>query len=92
MARIKEWEELTISDNFLFQKVMQNKRLCKRLIQKLLKINVKKIIYPIAEKSIAIGATSKSVRLDLYVAIIVHLRHDFQRGKRCLTLSRRIER
>ena len=31
------------------------------------KINVKKIIYPVAEKSIAIGATSKSVRLDLYV-------------------------
>ena len=67
MAKIKEWEELTICDNFLFQKVMQNKRLCKRLIQKLLNIKVKKIIYPVAEKSIAIGATSKSVRLDLYV-------------------------
>lgn len=67
MARIKEWEELTISDNFLFQKVMQNKRLCKRLIQKLLQIKVKNIIYPIAEKSIAIGATNKAVRLDLYV-------------------------
>ncbi|WP_029545083.1 Rpn family recombination-promoting nuclease/putative transposase [Selenomonas sp. AB3002] len=67
MARIKEWEELTICDNFLFQKVMQNKRLCKRLIQKLLKIKIKNIIYPVAEKSIAIGATSKSIRLDLYV-------------------------
>ena len=67
MAKIKEWEELTICDNFLFQKVMQNKRLCKHLIQKLLKISVKRIIYPAAEKSIAIGATSKSVRLDLYV-------------------------
>ena len=67
MARIKEWEELTICDNFLFQKVMQNKRLCKRLIQKLLKIKVRNIIYPVAEKSIAIGAVSKSVRLDLYV-------------------------
>ena len=67
MARIKDWEELTICDNFLFQKVMQNKRLCKRLIQKILNIKVKKIIYPVAEKSIAIDATSKSVRLDLYV-------------------------
>ena len=67
MARIKEWEELTICDNFLFQKVMQNKRICKRLIQKLLNIQVKNIIYPVAEKSIAIGATSKAVRLDLYV-------------------------
>lgn len=46
---------------------MQNHRLCKRLIQKLLKIKVKNIIYPVPEKSIAIGASSKAVRLDLYV-------------------------
>ena len=46
MARIKEWEELTIQDNFLFQKVMQNKRLCIWLITKLLGIKVKDIIYP----------------------------------------------
>ncbi len=25
MIRIKTWEELTIQDNFLFQKVMRNK-------------------------------------------------------------------
>ena len=41
MGRIKEWEELTICDNFLFQKVMQNQRLCKRLIEKLPGIKVK---------------------------------------------------
>lgn len=69
MARIKEWEELNIADNFLFQKVMQNKRLCKRLIQKILNIKIKNITYPTAEKSIIIGATNKSIRLDLYVEI-----------------------
>lgn len=42
MGRIKEWEELTICDNFLFQKVMRNPRLCKRLIEKLLRIKVKR--------------------------------------------------
>ncbi len=67
MGRIKAWEELTICDNFLFQKVMQNKRLCKRLIEKLLGIKVKDITYPAAEKSIDVSATQKSVRLDLYV-------------------------
>ena len=67
MGRIKEWEELTICDNFLFQKVMQNQRLCKRLIEKLLDIKVKSITYPATEKSIAVSATQKSVRLDLYV-------------------------
>ena len=67
MGRIKEWEELTICDNFLFQKVMQNKRICKRLIEKLLGIQVKRITYPVAEKTIEASPTQRSIRLDLYV-------------------------
>lgn len=30
---LKAWENLTIADNFIFQKVMRKKRLCKRLIE-----------------------------------------------------------
>ena len=67
MNRIKTWEELTIQDNFLFQKVMQNKRICKHLIEKILGIKIRKITYPDAEKSIDIRLDSKSVRLDVYV-------------------------
>ena len=67
MGRIKEWEELTIADNFLFQKVMQNPNLCKRLIEKLLLIRIKNIFYPTAEKTIENSPTQKGVRLDLYV-------------------------
>ena len=67
MAKIKAWEELTIADNFLFQKVMQNESLCKRLIEKLLHIKVKKIKYPVAEKTIEESPTQKGIRLDLYV-------------------------
>ena len=67
MGRIKEWEELTICDNFLFQKVMQNKRICKRLIEKLLDIQVKRITYPVAEKTIEASPTQRGIRLDLYV-------------------------
>ena len=67
MARIKEWEELTIRDNFLFQKVMHNKRLCMWLITKLLGIKVKDIIYPEAEKTVEASPTQKGIRLDVYV-------------------------
>ena len=67
MARIKKWEELTIQDNFLFQKVMQNQRICKRLIEKLLDIRVKSITYPEAEKTFSVGIANKDIRLDLYV-------------------------
>ena len=67
MPRIKEWEELTICDNFLFQKVMQNKHLCKNLLQRLLKINIADIFYPETEKTIDVSTISKSVRLDVFV-------------------------
>lgn len=67
MSRIKDWEELTIQDNFLFQKVMQNKRICKYLIEKILHISIKEITFPDAEKNISIRYDSKSIRLDVYV-------------------------
>lgn len=28
---IKEWDELTLADNFIFQKVMLNEELCKKI-------------------------------------------------------------
>lgn len=49
MGRFKQWEELTIQDNFLFQKVMQNQRICKSLIKKILGIRIKKITFPEGE-------------------------------------------
>ena len=36
----KIWENLTIADNFIFQKVMRKKRLCKRFIEKVLHIKL----------------------------------------------------
>ena len=67
VGRIKTWEELTIQDNFLFQKVMQNKRICKHLIEKILNIKVQEITFPDSEKSIDIRYDSKGIRLDVYV-------------------------
>ena len=46
---------------------MQNKRICKKLIEEILQIKIKKITFPISEKSIDIRTNSKSVRLDVYV-------------------------
>ena len=67
MDRFTDWEELSLSDNFLFQKVMRNKRLCKRLIENILEIKIRDITYPEEEKSINMDLNSKSIRLDVYV-------------------------
>lgn len=67
MYRIKTWEELTIQDNFLFQKVMQNKRICKHLIELILQIKIKEISFPETEKTMGTRYDRKSIRLDVYV-------------------------
>jgi len=37
-----KWEELSISNDFLFGKVMQNPELCKELLQRILPLNQKR--------------------------------------------------
>ena len=64
---IKPYDELTIQDNFIFQKVMRNKHICKQTIERLLDIDIKDISYPEEEKSINVRLDSKSIRLDVYV-------------------------
>lgn len=63
----KSYDELTIQDNFIFQKVMRNERICKATIERLLDIDIKSISYPEEEKTIDVRLDSKSVRLDVYV-------------------------
>lgn len=64
---IKSYDELTIQDNFIFQKIMRNKRICMQTLERLLNIDVKDISYPEEEKSINVRLDSKSIRLDVYV-------------------------
>ncbi len=64
---LKTWEQLTISDNYLFQLVMRRKHLCKQLIEKILQIQIKDIAYPDYEKALIGDPLKKSIRLDVYV-------------------------
>ena len=63
----KAYEELELSDDFMFGKVMENKELCKRTLEVLLDITIEDITYPELQKSINITYEGKSIRLDLYV-------------------------
>ena len=65
---LEEWERLSIQDNFIFQRVMQNVKLCKWLLERILRIQIREIRYPDTEKTIDIRLDSKAVRLDVYVA------------------------
>ena len=61
------WENLKISNDFIFAKVMRNPELCKGLLERLLDISIDHIEYPEEQKTIDIAKDSKSIRLDVYL-------------------------
>lgn len=63
----KAWEDLWISDDYMFAKVMRDKALCKTMLERLLHIKVKDLEYVEEQKTIDISYDAKSVRLDVYV-------------------------
>jgi len=64
----KQYQELTFTDDFMFGKVLvNNPEICRRLLEVLLEIKIKKISFPERQKTIEILADGKGIRLDVYV-------------------------
>jgi len=64
----KKFEELDFTDNFFFCKIlMKNKSLCIELLELILKIKIKDIIFMTEQKPIEITVDARGVRLDVYV-------------------------
>ena len=63
----KQYEELGITDAFMFAKVMSNKEICKPVLEQILNIKIRDIEYLDYEETIQIALGSKSIRLDIYV-------------------------
>ena len=62
------WEELQISNDFIFGKIMQDPKLCKGLLQRILpKLKIDRIEYPETQKTIRPDIDAKSVRLDVFL-------------------------
>ena len=63
----KSVDELTFTDDGMFQTVMHNPEICAEVIEKLLHVKVQKVDYPEIEKVIEPYYTTKSIRLDVYL-------------------------
>ena len=61
----KSFDELTITDNFMFSKVMQNKELCRQFLEMVMGVKIKEITFPEYERTIDIRYDAKSIRLDV---------------------------
>ena len=64
---IKPWEELTIRDDYMFKLIMRRKRICKKLLERTLRMKIREIRYLETEKSMKTQYSSKGIRLDVYV-------------------------
>lgn len=54
-------EQLSLDDDFLFVKVMSDKEICKKVLEKILNINIKYIERPTEQKVIDILLHSKAI-------------------------------
>lgn len=67
MFKIKRWEELTITDDFMFCKVMSDPILCKELLEILLHIKIERLDFLESQKSFRTAPESRGIRLNVYV-------------------------
>ena len=67
MNNFKPWEDLTITDDFMFCKVMSDPDICKELLEILLHIKIERLKFQEPQKSFKLTSESRGIRLDVYV-------------------------
>lgn len=64
----QKWENIGLSNDFIFGKVMQNSELCLQLLQRIFpQMNIERIEYPELQKALKADIDSHGIRLDVYV-------------------------
>ena len=63
----KPFEELTISDDFMFCKVMEHEPICKEFLEMLFSVKIEKITYLSSQNTVTTNSGAKTVRLDVLV-------------------------
>ena len=63
----KSFDDLTIADDFMFCKVMQDETICKQFLEMILADKIGKIAYLSSQNAIAAGLEAKSICLDILV-------------------------
>ena len=90
MQKFKKFEDLTITDDFMFSQVMKDEEICKEVVETILGIKVGRIVFLTSQHEIEITPEAKSITLDVYLRdeekiINVELQngHRLELPKRC---------
>ncbi len=89
MSKIKPFEKLKFHDDFMFGLVMQDKELCREVLECLLGIKIRHLEYTEPQKDFTPLYTAHGIRLDVYVRdgdtvydVEVQNRNEHDMGKR----------
>ena len=66
-TKFKPWEDLDITDDFIFTRVMRNKKLCRTLLEMILKVKVGRIKFLTSHHAIQIDPNAKGIIMDVYL-------------------------
>ncbi|MBR7063684.1 MAG: Rpn family recombination-promoting nuclease/putative transposase, partial [Treponema sp.] len=64
---IEKWENLPITNDYIFCKIFEDAELCKEMIEILLDIKIDHVEFPESQKHLKSSFLSKSIRLDVFV-------------------------
>lgn len=64
---LKTYDELTFTDDFMFCRIMQDEKICKKVIKTMLGIEVDRIEYLNVQHDLSIDYFAHGVRMDVYV-------------------------
>ena len=67
ITKFKRWEDLDITDDFIFSRVMRNKRLCRTLLEMILKVKIGKIKFLTSHHAIRVEPNTKGIIMDVYL-------------------------
>ena len=67
MKKFKAWEDLTITDDFMFSQVMKDEEICKEVVEIILGIKVGKIEFLTSQHEIEINPDAKTITMDVYL-------------------------
>ena len=60
----KTIQDLNLEDDFLFAKVMSDKEICRKVLEKILRQPIKEVVIPTTQRTIDILFEGKGIRLQ----------------------------
>ena len=64
---MKSWQDLKLTDDYLFSQIMREEDFCKLFLEMLMGIKVEKVVYLEAQKEVNLFPQAKGIRMDVYL-------------------------